>query len=685
MKRKNFLCAIIALAVLPVSCSRTTIDRAPEAPETVKDDPYTVPFKWWAMEGQQPLPAPAGEARSLTAAYSDESRTYLEMNGAGTEAAVIWSAGDEFYMFGYNSNGLYSAPYSTAAGGAAAKFTTEYGVPSPCYSFYPDINDKYGFLQDGTIIFSVNVPHEQTAVEGSFAPEANISYAYSESQTSDLHFINLVSLVRFRISGAIASEIKSVALSCSEYLSGDLIAVPDEYEAFLYPPISFTDDVKYTYVTLNGDFRAGVDYYIAVAPTGPNLITLSFENGVGRRKAVNSTNEVSFLQGRICDLGTIDLGDSYDEVEPTFDPVPYLTSSKPYPVTLAVIPDGFTEDELDTYEAKARSGLTALFKTEPYKTYKDYFNVWILKVASAESGAGITDGKGNVITPKDTYFSSAWGENSYGDMSADEGRVFNFVELNCPDITDGSRTIDEVPILMIINDERYGGICWNWSNGQCFAMVPTTGIPLAWAFPDSCAVSNSDPSLGLRKVTDDEYAELGQNSGDWRNTLVHEFGGHAFGRLADEYWYDKDKGAASAIAGHSYPVPMSLNISTRYDPTPWDDEVLSRREALVAQNPLYSRIGVYQGGDVSKLNRWRSEKISCMIDNRLFFSTWQRMLIVKRIMSLAGESFDVDEFYANDHPEDPVRDAVSSPVIGERGPIAPVLVPPLPPVRVMEN
>ena len=83
------------------------------------------------------------------------------------------------------------------------------------------------------------------------------------------------------------------------------------------------------------------------------------------------------------------------------------------------------------------------------------------------------------------------------------------------------------------------------------------------------------------------------------------------------------------------------------------------------------------------LNRWRSERVSCMIDNRFYFSTFQRYLIVKRIMSLAGVSmmsgaFDT-MFWAKDNPIDPVRDVASSPVMGAPNPVRPRPVPMLPP------
>lgn len=684
MKRKHFLSALFALAVLGVSCSTADRDQVPQFPETTPDNPYSVPVKWWALEPMQSKEAAKGEISSLSAGFREDSRSYLEMNGAGTEAAVVWAPEDGFKMYSFQSSSYYTAVYSTAEGGAVADFTTYVNLPtSPCYAIYPRGNDSRIGTYNGNKVFEVTIPREQTAVEGNIAPGYNFSYAYCTKQGDDLHFINLVSLVHFRLSGGIAGEIKHVRLNCDQKISGDLIVVENGENASFTRDISFGGAESYADVSLNGDFRAGVDYYLAIAPADGQLVTMVFSNDEGDSVTKQGSKEVNFTQGRICDLGTIALGDSYDGDDPTVAPILYMASSKSQPVSIAVIPDGYTEEELPLYEARAKSGIDALFATEPYKSYKEYFNVWILKVASNGSGANITDGNGNVVTTSGCYFASGWGESSYGDMKANDSRIFSFVETHCPDILNGLHPIHEVPVLLLINDERYGGRCWSWQSGKCYAMVPTTAGNLSWSYPSSCAVSDSDPSQGIRAVTSEDLEGLGSSSGDWRNTLVHEFGGHGFGRLSDEYWYDTDKGPTSKIDGHNWPTPMYLNISASYAFTPWDEEVLSRRDELIALNPLYERIGVFQGGDVSILNRWRSEKISCMIDNRFYFSTWQRMLIVKRILKLAGESFDADAFYALDHPEDPVRDVSASPVQGRQSAIAPIPVPPLAPMRIV--
>jgi hypothetical protein len=47
-----------------------------------------------------------------------------------------------------------------------------------------------------------------------------------------------------------------------------------------------------------------------------------------------------------------------------------------------------------------------------------------------------------------------------------------------------------------------------------------------------------------------------------------------------------------------------------------------------------------------------------MIDNRPYYSAWQRILIVRKIMEKTGETFDMDEFIAKDVTLDPIRPVV---------------------------
>ena len=664
MRKAPFILAALLLA----ACSQTTS----VIPEPAAADPgIIVPSPDpWNIQDQSDKVRPGIPGSSSLIAGFEGTRTHLEANSAGTAVKVIWDAGDSFSMLSADlpNKSISRAIYTTSAGGSSAVFTTGnvVDVHSWCYSIYPGYNNVGSYTDyTGTAHFvaGIKLPVNQTAVVAGVEKGLAISYASSTTQTADLLFHNLLCLVRFRISGALASSIKNVTIKGQKQLAGDFVIQMEDGEVSL-SEVRFSSSETSNSVTLSGDFVPGQEYIIALLP-GSQRLSMIFDDGNGHSTTKNTPNPVNLQSGRVVDFGNIDLGDSFTDALP-IAPVLYKQASKgAKPVTIAIIPDAFLESQASDYDLLARDAADAILSVEPFKTYKDYFNIWILYAWSNESGASVTDGNHNITEYHDTFFSSSWGTDNYGDMDADKTKVFQFVSENCPDVVNGVHTINEVPILMLVNDSRYGGICWTFSDGSALGIVPYIydGSGLAWQYPDITPVSDSDPSAGVRSTTKEEFSAFGSSRGNWLNVVVHEFCGHGFGRLADEYWYNSVGDPVSSIGNHNFPVPFGLNISATYDNTPWQS-LLDIKPQLVSINPLYDRIGVFQGGWVSALNRWRSEAISCMIDNRLYFSTWQRVLIVKRIKALAGESFDMNDFVANDVATDPLRDAVSSPTPG---------------------
>ncbi len=669
--RKLVLAVGAALAL--AACSKSF-------PEPVLPEPLPEPSDPWEVEEITSLRQGRPVDGSLRAGFGTKS--HLD----GT--SVVWTAGDEFTMYYYDSEGktFYSSVLTTDGGGAPATFHYSTDLPSgTCYAVYP-APFKRGVYQ-GNVAFGVRIPPVQTATAGSVCEGANPSFATAATQGDDLNFENIPALIRFRLSGDIVGSVRSVTFRATQTIAGDAVLIADGGSPDISYEIYFSGQEFSRSVTLEGDFVAGEEYYIAIAPCTLSGFTMVFSDDAGHTTTKVSTRDVTFNRSRITDFQTINLGASFTDAARDYSPVKYMSATKgTKPATIAVIPEGFRDFEMDDYVILASSGIDALFATEPFKSYRDYFNVYFLKVASNDSGANITDGNGNITTARDCYFGSKWGLTSYSDMRANDNKVFDFVSANCPDITGGIHTIYEVPILMIINDTRYGGICWTWDTGKGYCMAPYSraGGRLGWAYPSTRAVSDTDPSLGTTTVSDAEKTEVGSNTGDWRNTLVHEFGGHCFSRLGDEYWYESDRGAVASISSHSWSVPFGLNVSASAIDVPWQ-ELLDRQAALVSADPHYSRIGIFQGADVSILNRWRSERVSCMIDNRFYFSAWQRALIVQRIFSLTGDVFDLDTFLASDVTEDPVRDIAASPSRGIDQLIPVHMMPPgAPPVLVHE-
>ena len=614
-----------------------------------------------------PMP-PVYTIRAGFAAADPETRSRLDFEES--QARVLWSQGDAFKMVRMNESNYSSATFTTQDDGVEnAVFTSSRTMTgSEFTSGYPADVYRVGRRGDMGCYLITPVPSEQQAVAGGVAEGLNRAAAYSTSFSADLHFYNMLSYVRFRVDGDCVSSLESVTFNAKTTVAGDASVYFVDGE----PVIDFSKNwsnptvARSPSVTLNGPFEAGRDYCIALVPaTLSSGFSMVFRDGAGHTLTKKSTKALTLSRSRIADFGTVHLGDSWEpEEDDRPEVVEYLHQKAGRKKNvIAILADGFRAEELNLFESLAEDAVNYLFSVEPFKTYKDYFTVYICRVASNESGASVSDGNGKIVTEVDSYFGSYWGEDSYSDMNADASKVQAYLKEEIPEIVNGEVTYRDVPTMLLINDTRYGGICHIYSSGWNYCQVPYqyAGGEMRWSFPKYQAVNVQDDSEGYRETTNAERDEMGRMVGDWRNTVLHEFGGHAYGRLTDEYWSTKTKYTEpGAISGHSYSVPHALNISGYYDSVPWQEDLLDNLDEWTARNPDYGRIGIWHGGHQSLYFRWRSEKTSCMIDNRPYFSTWQRILIVRKIMEKAGETFDMDDFIAKDVTVDPIRPVESA-------------------------
>lgn len=660
--RLSILSLLLVLGLSP-ACERME----PPCPESVVTYTLTAGF-----EGQEDAP---------------ETRSTLSLNEEGTSATLSWTPGDQFKMI----RGYSSTTFTTTGSGKCATFTAQGSLPSSgaCYSLYPAGSLVYRSRQSNGESFVLTLPAVQQAVAGGIRDGLNLSVAYSATPTEDLTFRNVLCYIRFRLSGEATAQVSDIVLDADTPIAGDLtVSRLDGNLTVSSQSWPTTQETPSSTVRLVGPFTPGEDYFIALRPVSLSGFDLYFRNAPGRSIRKHSSRSLTLQRSHIYDFGTIALGDDFDaavnHVEQT---VRYQAASAGHKaIDLCVIPDGFREQELPAYQTLAQEAIDYLFETEPYKTYRDRFNVYIMSVPSAESGASVTNIFGLIKTRRDTYFMSRWGENSYDGMTADDDRVFSFVSRNCPSVRDGSRTIREVPILLIINDNRYAAISHIYADGRGYAMAPHfyDGAKTQWYYPYYVPNGNEGPSDGYHVRTEEDYADIGLFTGDWRNTALHEFGGHVIARLYDEYWSGTSYDATpTAVASQSWTVPNGLNVTHKKDAPPWKEALLDPQESLIARDTAYGRVGVWQGAGGQIFNRWRSEKTSCMIDNRPYFSAWQRILIVKRILSLSGEGFSLENFFARDVATDPVRELLHATpsAFSEPDRNAPIVVPmPAPPV-----
>lgn len=183
---------------------------------------------------------------------------------------------------------------------------------------------------------------------------------------------------------------------------------------------------------------------------------------------------------------------------------------------IVILGDGYQKKDLAVggkFERSAKSVMDSFFAIEPYKTFKDRFNVYMVTYQSNDEG---TDIRSSSIT-KDTYFNSycQGGGNTAAYVDGTD-KVINAVKAAVG--SGDAQYYRSIAILLINTDEQAG------STGYPYREM-TSGWPNGYAsFSIAVLAANSSGTNGLVK---------------------HEAGGHAFGRLADEYYSGSNTASSS--------------------------------------------------------------------------------------------------------------------------------------------
>lgn len=259
-----------------------------------------------------------------------------------------------------------------------------------------------------------------------------------------------------------------------------------------------------------------------------------------------------------------------------------------------------------SYLADIEEAYGYYFDVEPYKTYKDYFNVYAVFGESNDSGMG------TVNTVRDAKFGSQY---SLDGISPDFETCYEYAAK-----ADAGIVPSQTLIVMIENTTEYGGICYMWGDGSAIACCPKS----ADAYP---------------------Y--------DFRGIVQHEAGGHGFGKLADEYIYHNAfiQSCGCTCCNHLDEL-LSGKAMGWYRNLEATGDVHEVGWSHLIFHPDYSNVvDIYEGGYFHSRGVYRSEPTSCMNNNIPYYSAISRQAIVERIMDYAGEEFTLEKFYANDSDE----------------------------------
>ena len=275
-------------------------------------------------------------------------------------------------------------------------------------------------------------------------------------------------------------------------------------------------------------------------------------------------------------------------------------------VNLIVTGDGFMRKDLlygGEYEQSMNKAIEYFFSIEPYKSYREFFNVYMVVAESKEEGVG-----------KKSPFSGSSIDNKFGTAYGDGTEIVCNDEL----IFEYARKVNELPddkpitVLVVLNSDKYAGTAYLYSDGNSIALCPMS--------------TQESPN-------------------DFEGIVHHEAGGHAFGFLIDEYVYNQrqipEERKKKVQEWQELGYQMNLDFTDDLNNILWKDFIGIDK---------YAPVGAYEGGDEYQYGVWRSEENSCMNNNIPYYNVQSRWAIVNRIMQLSDIEFTVQDFIQNDNP-----------------------------------
>lgn len=283
------------------------------------------------------------------------------------------------------------------------------------------------------------------------------------------------------------------------------------------------------------------------------------------------------------------------------------TATKGKGIDIVLMGDAYSDRLIadGTYDKVMNTAMEKFFLEEPYKSYRDHFNVYSVKSVSANE----------VYTDEtSTTFACFFGDGTY--VGGNDQRVFSYAQKAI-----GEERIDDALIIVMLNSRKYAGTCWmyynytgDWGNGSSISYFPVG-------------------------VDDDALAQV----------LHHEAGGHGFSKLADEYAYEHmggiprdemtDRGKMM-----KYGWWKNVDFTSNLQRIKWSHFLSDERYAGEG-------LGAYEGGFTYWTGVWRPTENSIMRYNTGGFNAPSREAIYYRINKLAYGAdweYDYEEFVEYD-------------------------------------
>ena len=268
-------------------------------------------------------------------------------------------------------------------------------------------------------------------------------------------------------------------------------------------------------------------------------------------------------------------------------------------INIVFMGDAYTDRDMDDgglYEQMMDACAEELFAIEPYKTFRNRFNVYAVKVVSknGKTGVGYTTTLGTVAT--------------YNSISNGNDEKCYEYALKVPEIKSDKNLL----VGVLVNSVSERGITSMSESRQ-------SGVAV----------------YGSRNNIPEAFG----------GTLRHEAGGHGFAFLDDEYVMYQTEATQEHINFRNA-MYQQYGWYSNVDFT--DDPAKIKWSVFLSDERYKDEVGIFEGGSLYMKGAYRPSENSMMRANEEYYNAPSRWAIYKRIMELSGEEASFDKFLEYD-------------------------------------
>lgn len=352
--------------------------------------------------------------------------------------------------------------------------------------------------------------------------------------------------------------------------------------------------------------------WVTVSPssgTGKTQLTLTFKQLA--HDSDNRSDSIVFVmpdEGHhtFCVVSQYD----YEQEEDSYLTLQKATKGNRGGIDIVFVGDGYDGEDISNgnYLNLVKEQTEHFFDLEPYKSHRDYFNVYVTFPLSQEKGVNTMN------TYVNNHFGTLYGyigDGSSNQLLTEDDEVRQYVQSH---ITLSNNDISRTLIILVPNSDAYEGVTYYAWYGSPISICPPSSRP----YPQ-----------------------------DTRGVIQHEAGGHGFAYLGDEEitysaWAPTN---VKSLIDDRKRSGWYANLSTisGLHSVSWADFVFDTRYS--------DQVDVFEGGFGYMRGIFRPEQNSCMNYGIPYYNAPSRLSIMRRIFDYAGEWFSMDYFYEHDSKE----------------------------------